>query len=325
MSAQPHIANCNWDSLPAEIVEEIVDWTNLRDRSMLRGVNHTLFSVVQARFRTGLEGIFALGNLELSHMIDVLRSTEAVISGSSVLLLLNPETFIPGDLDIYVDSSHASQLMKALREKYPVHEGTPPPSKPSMMEEDYDNLEDIQDIYTLINGDKKINLVVGTDSAITPIFHFHSSVVMNFISADAVYCAYPELTFNWRNMVNSNVTLPADVVALKTFRERAKLCLEKYRDRGYEARRELTWKEFEYHNCKQEWSCPRTRRNTWDKGGFTLPIHCMLGKTHMSSKKYRSRFELWSLEQPGAEDCKVRNIIVGRICAILNSSSHPAI
>ncbi|KAI6141999.1 hypothetical protein BKA82DRAFT_162691, partial [Pisolithus tinctorius] len=37
---------------------------------------------------------------------------------------------------------------------------------------------------------------------ISAIFQYHSTVLMNFVTDDSVFCAYPELTFELRSLVN---------------------------------------------------------------------------------------------------------------------------
>ncbi|KAL4075434.1 hypothetical protein J3A83DRAFT_4089352 [Scleroderma citrinum] len=70
---------------------------------------------------------------------------------------------------------------------------------------------------TLALGNCTINIVTSrTEAAISPIFQFHCTALMNFISTDQIFCAYPMLTlqslviinpdplyqgiFNWSNL-----------------------------------------------------------------------------------------------------------------------------
>lgn len=54
---------------------------------------------------------------------------------------------------------------------------------------------EIERVITLGNSTHKIDVVVSRMSlSIAPIFQFHSSVVMNYVSVDTFFSAYPSLT-----------------------------------------------------------------------------------------------------------------------------------
>ncbi|KIN97310.1 hypothetical protein M404DRAFT_160711, partial [Pisolithus tinctorius Marx 270] len=79
------------------------------------------------------------------------------------------------------------------------------------------------------NGTHHIDVIVSrTSTAISPLFQFHSTAVMNFISADSIFCAYPNLTFHRRALINS---LPVynGSIGFKTM-----AALQKYASRGFD-------------------------------------------------------------------------------------------
>ncbi|KIK21720.1 hypothetical protein PISMIDRAFT_103556 [Pisolithus microcarpus 441] len=50
-------------------------------------------------------------------------------------------------------------------------------------------------IFTLYRKTSKIDVIVSNSTtAISPIFQYHSTVLMNFITTHSVFCAYPQLT-----------------------------------------------------------------------------------------------------------------------------------
>ncbi|KAI6036919.1 hypothetical protein BKA83DRAFT_112210, partial [Pisolithus microcarpus] len=56
----------------------------------------------------------------------------------------------------------------------------------------------------LSKGQSKIDVVISrTSTALSPIFQFHSTAVMNFVSADTIFCSYPELMLRRLSMVNA--------------------------------------------------------------------------------------------------------------------------
>ncbi|KAI6043799.1 hypothetical protein EDC04DRAFT_2537182, partial [Pisolithus marmoratus] len=62
----------------------------------------------------------------------------------------------------------------------------------------------VQHILIVSNGTRKIDLEVSrTVTALSPIFQFHSTAVMNFVSTDTIFCSYPKLTLCLLSMVNA--------------------------------------------------------------------------------------------------------------------------
>lgn len=61
----------------------------------------------------------------------------------------------------------------------------------------------IQQVITFSDSVRKLDVVISNSPAtFMPIFQFHSTAVMNFVSPDRVFCAYPHLTFRGLSMIN---------------------------------------------------------------------------------------------------------------------------
>ncbi|KIO10314.1 hypothetical protein M404DRAFT_92271, partial [Pisolithus tinctorius Marx 270] len=61
----------------------------------------------------------------------------------------------------------------------------------------------IASVITWAKGNHHIDIIVSnTDVVVSPIFQFHSTVVMNFVSADHIFCAYPTLTLWGLSILN---------------------------------------------------------------------------------------------------------------------------
>ncbi|KAF8432548.1 hypothetical protein L210DRAFT_3321763, partial [Boletus edulis BED1] len=53
----------------------------------------------------------------------------------------------------------------------------------------------IRTVQSFYRGGHKVDLIKSKiDSALSPIFKFHSTTLMNYISADSIFSAYPSLT-----------------------------------------------------------------------------------------------------------------------------------
>ncbi|KAJ7432327.1 hypothetical protein B0H11DRAFT_1677197, partial [Mycena galericulata] len=148
----------------------------------------------------------------------------AIISGSVAVASMVDLEFEPNDLDIYVPEDGEQFMSRALTEEqgfyldttsnihYPQHIG-------------------IIKIHWYRKGRYVINLVVvHGNNALTAIFKFHSTVVMNFISFYGRFSAYGDLTEK-----NIGVINPA-FLAEGVTRTRTMECVEKYRQRGFDIR-----------------------------------------------------------------------------------------
>ncbi|KAI5993382.1 hypothetical protein EDC04DRAFT_2538459, partial [Pisolithus marmoratus] len=71
------------------------------------------------------------------------------------------------------------------------------------MKEGY-NYSHVACIVTVTNGCSTIDIVISrTWSAIPPIFQFHSTAIMNFISGDTIFCSYLMLTLHHLSLANA--------------------------------------------------------------------------------------------------------------------------
>ncbi|KAH7918547.1 hypothetical protein BV22DRAFT_982838, partial [Leucogyrophana mollusca] len=155
---------------------------------------------------------------------DILSATHSVVSGSIALRLLFPPTTIDWpttDMDIYVPK-HTSHIVIDYfhKEGYTsVSHGctTSTYARTSILK-----------VYTLLKGYRTIDIVVSkTGCALKPIFQFHTTGVMNFVTADTILCAYPTLTTKFRSLINP--------IALRDARLSIPMlqAIVKYSDRGF--------------------------------------------------------------------------------------------
>ncbi|KAI6156988.1 hypothetical protein BKA82DRAFT_60127, partial [Pisolithus tinctorius] len=133
-------------------------------------------------------------------LMDVLRSCDAVISGSSALHLLLPAsytTWSPTDLDIYVPLRTFHYLTWLLN-----NHGYSSVSKGAINHSTY-SYSKIASVYTFSDGVRTMDVVVSkTSAAFSPLFQFHSTALMNFVSHDRISCAYPSLTLHHLSLIN---------------------------------------------------------------------------------------------------------------------------
>ncbi|KAG6815564.1 hypothetical protein H0H93_009472, partial [Arthromyces matolae] len=141
--------------------------------------------------------------------LGLLDDAKAVISGSAALAVINGWTHTPRDLDIYVSSWSLQTLLERLLDEYDmiyVREPRAPGDR-------YDRISSaIVSIHTLRFGRFTIDVMEAKHTSMEPIFLFHSSVVMNAITAYSVFSAYPYLTSTMRNVVNSAIIPKKDPI-----------------------------------------------------------------------------------------------------------------
>ncbi|KIO01175.1 hypothetical protein M404DRAFT_116015, partial [Pisolithus tinctorius Marx 270] len=124
-----------------------------------------------------------------------------VISGSFALHMVLPANscaWTPSDIDIYMPLCQMCYLsMKLECEGYNIiHK--------SCIEASPYNMSAIHSILTFSNGTHHIDVIVSrTLTAISLLFQFCSTAVMNFISADSIFGTYPNLTFHHCTLINS--------------------------------------------------------------------------------------------------------------------------
>ncbi|KAI6101386.1 hypothetical protein EDD16DRAFT_1486555 [Pisolithus croceorrhizus] len=137
--------------------------------------------------------------------MDILHACDAVISGSTalhILLLKQGTEWMPGDLDLYIPQMMLVPMVSCLME-----EGYAMVTECEGEDMPYTPTNGVH-IVQLTNSKQRIDVIVsGTASALSLIFHFHSTAVMNFVSADTIFCTYPRLTLQQLSLVMRQVMM----------------------------------------------------------------------------------------------------------------------
>lgn len=109
------------------------------------------------------------------------------------------------------------------------------------------------------------------DSAIVPLM-FHSTVVMNFVTWDAMVCAYPRMLRDSVGLANTD---------RMNRRSRLDGPLQKYRDRGFRVLRSASeWDP--RHVCGQNRYCGATERRLSDAAVMRVSLSNLMGDPIMS-------------------------------------------
>jgi hypothetical protein len=179
--------------------------------------------------------------------------------------MLTELNFDPGDLDIYVPSSQDETMFNLAKRQLHFKESTYSTTS-------YDQNTFIKKVRHLRRKDKRMNLVVvqGEDPVIA-LFDFHSTIVMNYLSASEIYCAYPSLTLSRLSVVNVPVLIRES--QRPGGRDRIYTCLEKYFARGISFKSDVTqFIGHTQHACHTDAECPLTIRTNFDDKGLRATI-----------------------------------------------------
>ncbi|KAG2148937.1 hypothetical protein DEU56DRAFT_712029, partial [Suillus clintonianus] len=129
----------------------------------------------------------------------VLDCTGSLVSGSSALCLVQAEAeaVMTQDLDFYVTEPFEAEVVKHFKE----NEGYV--SKQDVVKKPEYDSSAISKIIKLAKGEKKVDIIITHwTCAITPILQFHSTAVMNYVTARSIVCLYPRWTTANMSFVN---------------------------------------------------------------------------------------------------------------------------
>lgn len=157
---------------------------------------------------------------------------------------------MPKDLDIYTPRSTFLRMARYLIDV----EGYAPSDPRTPL---YADVVNIRRIVTLRKGDRCIDLVQSSSESPTmPIAGFYASHLVNFITADGYFMAYPGLTLRGRSVmypgrIRHGTGIDSTIDALR----------EKYRTRGYQIRMQpWDWAGESEQDCVGGEACPLTAR-----------------------------------------------------------------
>lgn len=270
---------------PIETIERILDFLPLRD--IIAYGNTTISNRIQIqeflRRKTDAEiRRFCVNPQGLRAM---LWATRSIISGSVVLAVLVPyelRDWMPADMDIYTTERRVSKVMNFLRDEegYEVVPGGT--GKPAT----YIVVGGIKEVIKLQRaGGQKIDLIVSiTRSALSPVFKFYGTHVMNAITGRGFLCTYAKYTLENRVMFNSGV-VNANFAALPLDVEK---CMVKYTQRGFQFDPHPVIYAKDPHECKISKCCPHTIRRLYDEGVLTVAF-CDIAPSEKSALKKKNK------------------------------------
>ena len=208
-----------------ELHTNILAYLNIRELLMLAATSNfnqsLVFDYIERQKNRLASYFFKNSDIFFQKLADV----DGVVSGSAALHLLLPAAttnWTPSDLDLYVPRSGYSALESWIaRQGYCI-------SHIGARNGNTYLFSTMEQRLRFSNGVHTIEIIVSkTEAACAPIFHFHSTAVMNFVTANGIFCAYPKLTLAYLSMVN-----PAPIYC-DAFQLHTMDALRKYENRGF--------------------------------------------------------------------------------------------
>lgn len=191
---------------------------------------------VRIHINRRLHTILARTGIAPDIMLQLLSDSHSVISGSTVLSFMLPygeRTWTPKDLDLYTNKAGYTCVISALAHHgYSINKvytgytagNSQHDTTPEAIGFGIDRVINMRNTL-----DHSIDVIISVDkSPFIPIFNFHSTALMNFISGKGFFCAYPRLTSSQMSVVN-----PLGFPGLDTPTARIQACIQKYEERGF--------------------------------------------------------------------------------------------
>ncbi|KAF8333776.1 hypothetical protein F5887DRAFT_921751 [Amanita rubescens] len=218
-------------SLTVELWNRVFDLLPIEDILVLEGTSRRMKELKDQYCRS----IFSLSKVvtpfletdsDMLKFENLMKKTNAVISGSTALQFFD-RTFYPNaDLDLYFESKHLdawkAQVIAFGYVRVPKDE-----KKPTIEDDGgYPGFAEIETLETFSHKvtKKVIQLMATKALPIRAILDYHSTCVMNMITHDCAYSLYPVSTFIQR-----------ETVVCGPMNKKALTALEKYKRRGWTA------------------------------------------------------------------------------------------
>ncbi|KZO91684.1 hypothetical protein CALVIDRAFT_541587 [Calocera viscosa TUFC12733] len=181
----------------SEIRDLIVDDLSLAEVQLLRLTGNELRDSLSDTLDRRLRRSFSPYFPDVSAFCAALRIHHAVVGGSTTLSIMRPGKWCPNDLDIVVSPRYAHGIIVFLLD-HGFKEITRTMHKDSLYPQHIEG-RIYFDYHCYMNGNKKIDLCVVRHEAVTPanyVMTYHSTAVMNFFDGRAIFCLFPNETFN---------------------------------------------------------------------------------------------------------------------------------
>lgn len=195
------------DLCPGDIEETILSYLPLQDLQAMSLVSPGS-PVVVGHLRGRVTRLLAALGLDPIQILDIMRETGAIISGSFALEIVNPGSCTPRDLNLYCGLGKGERVGALLGALQGI-EFVPAPVEVNLSErrrfETLDLNNGVLRIRRFLHRMSSTSITLTESisrSALAPIFFFHNTVLMNCVTGHEVICFYPQLTRDYVGLQN---------------------------------------------------------------------------------------------------------------------------
>ncbi|TDL13366.1 hypothetical protein BD410DRAFT_702549, partial [Rickenella mellea] len=202
------------DRIPLEVFHHIIKFIPFSKTLPLSALSQSLRARVKFCYEADLESLLRHFVEQPGAFRDKLRSTNSIITGSAALAFVDPSLtdwsspHCVNDLDIFcLERYFIPMVIYLLTEEG--YEPDPHCTQPNTHMGEYTCNPSISSTICLKKktkyGDRLVDVVQcsdGVTSAFRPITCFHSTAVMNWLTADSITVTYPALTFSRKSIIH---------------------------------------------------------------------------------------------------------------------------
>lgn len=235
--------------LPLDLYTRIVSLVDERGLANMQRYSRSYNSSVASLFTKRLDEVLRPFNVPVDRMRLLLEESGAVISGSVALLMLHPRRFDPANVNIYVQAAEATNLVMAIEENTEYRFTRSSPGGGLTLYS-----EDIISFHYMLNSDIDKAIIVSVLEKRDPFLHimtFDTTLLMNFVTAHGIGCAYPRMTLRGQGLSQRHIGKYDWLLRYQRMKFELAGCL-------------LDFKEPFEHLCTRDASCPRTARHVRD-------------------------------------------------------------
>lgn len=139
--------------------------------------------------------------LSPERVLNMMQETGCILSGSAALEMAIPGASPPNDLDFYCPCGQLEAVIRFFVETQGYRDVTEGTGECARYGDLLVGIKAVHRLELVARPCKQLNVIESTTaSALAPVLFFHSSVVMNFVSAEGVMMLYPSLTSKKRGM-----------------------------------------------------------------------------------------------------------------------------
>ncbi|RXW18751.1 hypothetical protein EST38_g7117 [Candolleomyces aberdarensis] len=250
-----------WHAAPVEVQQRVLGHLSVANLGNIGRTSHYHYALVKRQVRGRVTATLADWWLP-GETFRFMKDHNMVISGSAVLAIAEPNSVVPNDLDMYVPRGGMPAVQDFLSQH--TEYVKVPDGAVGLSEEEQEYASDPLEsgvkavaFFKHPTGLSVLNIIETMDIvATTAIFKFHSTFVMNYVTWNALVCAYPKMTEDRVGLVNTHsLDLPSGLVR----------CMIKYAVRGFRLLdRAYDWKK-ENHACANHGYCGRCQRFVGDE------------------------------------------------------------